>query len=1187
MPHLFRASRRISVALIACLAILCIALFDDAGTAELSAASTASSAPATSNGLASTPYSNRLIVEFGSPALSEVYTRDQLAPRDAETLVTLGSALEVYAVQLENEHQRFQELVQQHIPEIRPSGLLNAAGQYSPLTFAVVKNAAVFETSADLDQSDRAYVASLPNVKHVYRDFEVFPQLYAGPALTSLESLWSRPQFDRSQSGRGIRIASIDAGLHKSAPMFDGTSFTWPPGYPEGGLGIQQANNGKIVVSRTYFRPDYPPMASDHFAWPGSGSSHGVHTAGIAAGNVVTNASFRGTPLPVLSGVAPGAWLGNYRVFYRSRSNRNTFFTAEGVAALEDTILDGMDIAIGSWGSGPSISVPPHNFLDSALINTVRAGVQVVMAAGNYGPLPFSVANPSPDYLTVGAVSTTGRFAMGYLEAHTPTQPSALLLSDLQFTHASLGPRLASGTSHSFPLVPAPALSPGNAMGCDPWPAHALNGQMLLVQRGLCTFRHKIEQAQDAGASAVLVFNHAAGGQSLVQMASDGKGNIIRIPSLFLGHQAGLMLSQLLATYPDNVSLRVSTKANQVGNQPLVIPDFSGRGPTVFGTLKPDLVAPGAHIISQGYGPTNLGVGRHLAYGQTSGTSMAAPFVAGTIALLREKYPAWGYDRIRSALMNTARYQGIVNHDGSVAQPIDMGAGLLDVEAALETQLLVSPPLVDFGRLQQIAKTGYTREIRLTNVGDSRAAYALSAVRLTRAGPEQLPGITIEPAAVNLEKGSSATVTVSLQPGDAPEPAYLQGHLVIAGEDTEYHAPVFAWLDFPPPHHPLVLIDADLSPLHADYASWYQEALDSLNLDYTYWDTARHGPAIPAWINTEIGPSVILLFAGDRDAVKGQTPMPMVFSDTDLEKLEQYVENGGALWVMGKNIDRVLEGSDLLAYILGTAQIQHRTEDRLGLSRLHLTAAPTAPASWQATDLDVGSHALALGTVNLITGDAIQAWGWDGQYLSGTATYELNNLRQHLHYEIHVQGDRELQLESAQFLIPGADGEPEVVQDLLGVHAPLTAHRAFRWQGILPLQETIHQARLASDLKLRLILHGNPQVTLDTRVPTRDVNSDSAGGALPLHGIQGTAADAGRLVPILGILPNPDAAFWVTGVSRLPPTDSEAGPILFTTFGLEHVNDAQAVTTRAMLLRTALMYLYPDWEIPLPAHPAQ
>ncbi len=1182
MSPVFRTSYLVPVALLFCLTILGLTFPDTAAEAE----STAAAPVADTAWRVSASHSNRLIVEFDSPALAELYAQDRLVTHALESLHIMDSALQTYAVQLENEQQMFQELLHQTMPGVTMGDWMDMTGHHIPLTFAVVKNAAVLEAPGELTPMIQTRIASLPNVRNVYLDFEVFPQLYAGPALTNLDSLWSQPTFERSQSGQGIRIASIDAGLHKEAPMFSGTNFRYPSGYPADGLGLTKANNGKIIVSRTYFRATSPPVTSDHFAWPGSGSSHGVHTAAIAAGNIVTSASFRGTPLPTLSGVAPGAWLGNYRVFYRSRSGKSTFFTAEGVAALEDSIQDGMDIVIGSWGSGPSVTLPPHNFLDAALVNTVHAGVSVVMAAGNYGPLPFSVANPAPEYLTVGAVSTSGRFAMGQLEVHTPTRSQAMVLSDQQYAASTLGPHFAAGTSHRFPLADAQTLNPANPLGCDPWPDHALNGQILLVQRGSCTFRHKVEQAQRAGASAVLVFNHAAGGQSLIKMASDSKGGPIRIPSLFIGHQAGVMLSQLMTLHAD-VTINISTQAHQVGNQPLVIPAYSGRGPTALGTLKPDLVAPGDHILSQGYGPSGLDTSRHLTYGQSSGTSMATPFVAGAVALVKEKYPDWTHDMVSSALMNTARYQGIYNHDGSIAEPTDMGAGLVDLTAALATQLLVAPPRIDFGRLRQPSPTGFTHDVSLTNVSESPARYDLSLVRLTHTGTEPLPGVSVDPTTVTLAAGATTTVTLSLQPGAAPVPSFLQGHLVLQGQDTAYQAPVFAWLDLPPAPQSILLIDADLSPRYPDYAAWYRQALDDLKLAYNYWDTSQHEQKIPAWINTGSAPDVILLFTGDHWPTRASKGMPEAFTALDWRRLEQYVRAGGHLWMMGKNSDRVLEGSTALRqYILGSAQIQRQTADRLGHAQLHLTAAPTAPTLWQEMDLDVGAHELDLGTVNLLTGVNTQTWGWTGQMLSGDVAYVLSNFQQHLRYRIHLQGSGQFEIVSAQFLVREDGGTLTPVQDLLDASTPLAVNRSFRWNGVLHLTDTVRQARLDGNLMLRLVLQGDPPVTLETYVPTRAVTSNNAAGALPLHAIQGTTQIA-QLAPILGALPTPNDTFRVVGISRQPDPASTAGSVLFTTFGLEHVNDATTTTSRSQLLRTALMYLAPDLDIPLPADTAQ
>ncbi len=53
----------------------------------------------------------------------------------------------------------------------------------------------------------------------------------------------------------GVRVASMDGGLHKDAPMFSGEGYAYPPGYPRG---LAANTNGKIIASRVYFAPGTP-----------------------------------------------------------------------------------------------------------------------------------------------------------------------------------------------------------------------------------------------------------------------------------------------------------------------------------------------------------------------------------------------------------------------------------------------------------------------------------------------------------------------------------------------------------------------------------------------------------------------------------------------------------------------------------------------------------------------------------------------------------------------------------------------------------------------------------------------------------------------------------------------------------------------------------------------------------------
>ena len=171
--------------------------------------------------------------------------------------------------------------------------------------------------------------------------------MHASLSLINAPAIWADPRVGGAAAGgKGIRLASMDGGVHHQAPMFGGEGYSYPRGYP---LGHLSNTNGKIIVSRAYFRSWDPPSEGDENPWPGlRGTPHGVHTAGTAAGNAVT-ANFQGAQVP-LSGVAPAAYVMSYRVFYNSITNDGSFYNAEGVAALEDLVRDGAQVVNNSWG---------------------------------------------------------------------------------------------------------------------------------------------------------------------------------------------------------------------------------------------------------------------------------------------------------------------------------------------------------------------------------------------------------------------------------------------------------------------------------------------------------------------------------------------------------------------------------------------------------------------------------------------------------------------------------------------------------------------------------------------------------------------------------------------------------------------------------------------------------------------
>ena len=124
------------------------------------------------------------------------------------------------------------------------------------------------------------------------------------------------------------------------------------------------------------------------------------------------------------------------------------------------------------------------------------------------------------------------------------------------------------------------------------------------------------------------------------------------------------------------------------------IASFSAYGTTENGFVKPDLVAPGRHVVSLLANSNVLAFIDHLAnrvdnnYFRMSGTSMSAPMVSGAVAVLLQDEPNLNPDQVKYRLMTTA------NKSWAGYNVAQAGAGYLDVYAAV------------YGTTTQTANTG-------------------------------------------------------------------------------------------------------------------------------------------------------------------------------------------------------------------------------------------------------------------------------------------------------------------------------------------------------------------------------------------------------------------------------------------------------------------------------------------------
>ena len=253
--------------------------------------------------------------------------------------------------------------------------------------------------SVTLPVAQLARLRSLDAVRDVLPAAEYAPQADATPPQIGAPGLWG-PGLETA--GQGVKIGIIDSGVDPSHAYFDPTGYTMPTGFPKGQTRFTTA---KVIVARS-FPPRRGAESSARLAFSDDDNSHGTHVAGIAAGNADTKAGTR-----TISGVAPRAYIGNYKVFVQVRSGLSPNANSPAiVAAIEAAVADGMDVVNFSGGE-PEIE-PSRDIVARALDAAAAAGVVPVVAAGNdysdYGAGSVSSPANAPGAIAVGAVEIGG-----------------------------------------------------------------------------------------------------------------------------------------------------------------------------------------------------------------------------------------------------------------------------------------------------------------------------------------------------------------------------------------------------------------------------------------------------------------------------------------------------------------------------------------------------------------------------------------------------------------------------------------------------------------------------------------------------------------------------------------------------------------------------------------------------------
>jgi minor extracellular serine protease Vpr len=437
---------------------------------------------------------------------------------------------------------------------------------------------------------------------------------------------------------------NISILVNNSGP-FIGTSISYQSGYDGSGIVVSIIDTG-IDLNHPDLEGQiiggYDFVDNDEI--PEDTNGHGTQVAGIIASN------------GNLKGISPNSKILMYKVSEDGESVPSHLI----IKAIEKSIEDNADIINISLGINQT-----NTKIDQVVNKAVKNNIFVVTAAGNFGPELSTIGSPgiNPNAITVGA---------------TFNNVTSSLVSTFE---------IEDKTFNVFPMVGTQALT-------EPITSQIIFGKygrvndllegnfqdsIMLIERGsdieneIVYFSDKEKNAANVGARAIIVYNNEPGiffGELIHEYVDEGYEPTI--PALSVSRDDGLIIKEILQS---------DTKGTlDVFYHPDFVAYFSSRGPVSPFYIKPDLVAPGAFINT-----TDI----NGDYKISSGTSFAAPHVAGTAALILQKNPELTPQELKSILMTTSE---IVYDQFDDRFPIEVsGNGRIDASKAINAELIIMP----------------------------------------------------------------------------------------------------------------------------------------------------------------------------------------------------------------------------------------------------------------------------------------------------------------------------------------------------------------------------------------------------------------------------------------------------------------------------------------------------------------
>ena len=613
-------------------------------------------------------------------------------------------------------------------------------------------------------------VAALPGVKRIQKARPVKMKIDHALPLHNVPQAWAAVG-GMTNAGKGIKIGMIDTGIDITHPGMQDSTLQVPAGFPKVNADSDVAyTNSKVIVARSYaalFNATEDTLSAEDVA------GHGTGTAMAAAGAPNTG------PFGQIVGVAPKAWLGAYKVIGANGGGDDSVL----VKAIDDAVADGMDILNLSLGI-PGAQAPrlSDDIAAQEIQRVVGLGVIVVVSSGNGSNVanfgdPNTIASPAtaPAAISVGAsfndrafypaaVTTPGG---GLYGAFTDNGPNAL--------------NPVPSAPVSGQLFDVSTLDQiGDA--CLPFPKGTMTGRIALILRGSCNFEDKMNNVQGGGAAGALIYSQPNNDIEISLPGFAFGAGAATLPAVIIDNRDGVKIKQQLSGNP-SLTATLTFTTTSIPENPDGVPGLSV-GPSVDGSIKPDLVAVGTNIYTatettdpngELYDPSGYVEG-------VLGTSYSAPLVAGAAAVVKAFRPGLTVDQYRSLIINTA--------STLTGRVMEIGAGNLNVQAAVTSTFATKPTALNFNIGD--GNPNLSQTLAISNVGSSAESYSLVVAPRDAGAPVPALGsntITVQP-------GQSGTVPVTFT-GSGLIGGQYEGYVTIRGSQSGVQERIPYWYAVP------------------------------------------------------------------------------------------------------------------------------------------------------------------------------------------------------------------------------------------------------------------------------------------------------------------------------------------------------------------------------------------------------